>query len=194
MYRKLYFILASLYIGLPSCLNIRADEIKIPQQAQIALADGSVAQATFVAIPQQQLMMIVQLQDGHAAIFYLSKNVNPINPVNPVDPEPVPQRLTIAIVENPADVTPQQARVIQSRTFTEEAKRKHNFLGIVTPDAKDAKTNEVPAQLAPFLSEAKLHDLPWIIFTNAAGTIVWQGAPPATAAELIATLHKFGGK
>jgi hypothetical protein len=67
-------------------------------------------------------------------------------------------------------------------------------LGLVTPDAADSVTKEVPAALAPFLAEAKLHKLPWILFANAQGKIVWQGPPPATEAQLLETLHTYGGK
>jgi hypothetical protein len=194
MIRKLIWATALACLALPNSAHLPAADIKVPQATQITLADGTIALTQIVYAIDARPMMIIALPNGDAKIFYLATNSPTPPPIPPIPPTPVPTKLTIAIVTEPALQTPEQARVITDATFQTEAKNNHDFLGIVTPDAADSVTKEVPAKLAPFLTEAKLHQLPWIIFATQSGTVVWQGPPPATPEALMEILHKYGGK
>lgn len=170
-----------------------AQPIAVPQSLHIARADGSIAVAQIVQAADSQIMLIVSQADDTAQLYFISRSAPQPTPTPPVPPTPQPQKLTIAIVEEPAHSTPQQAAAITNPAFQAKAKAQHNFLGIFTPDAKDSQSQEVPASLAPFLAAAKGKPLPWIMFKDAQGKMIWEGQAPNTAAELIETLSKFGG-
>jgi hypothetical protein len=170
-----------------------AADILVPQATQLSLDNGTVAIATIVRGPENATMLIVAKPDGTAEIFYVTASPGPTPPPPPPPPPPKPTKLTIAIVEEPVNTTPQQSQVITSVQFHDAAKAKHDDLGIVTPDARDSATKEVPAKLAPFLAAAKNRKLPWIMFADPTGKIVWEGNPPASVSELIELLKKYGG-
>lgn len=170
-----------------------ADRLDVPQQTQITIDRGAVTAATITAGPSNTKLLLVMLPDGTAELYYLSKAAPAPNPDPSPQPPPTPQRLTIAIVEDPLTVSPQQAGVITAAEWVNAAKQNHDYLGIYAPDAANSATKETPAKLAPFLKAASLRKLPWIMFADAQGHIVWQGNPPATVAELLQLLKRYGG-
>ena len=163
----------------------------------LPLADGSTAQARLLPTHDGEAWLVYATSSGKLGIFYLSPTKpdpgpNP-PPPPPPPPPPVPTKLTIAIIENPATTTQEQRQVLADPAWRQAAAGKHTQLGIIPNDVIDKSTGQPPARLVPFLDRAKLHNLPWIIFTNAAGTIVWEGTVPTTAAELAALIAKYGG-
>jgi hypothetical protein len=107
---------------------------------------------------------------------------------------PTPTKLTIAVIENPATTSAADRAVLADPIWRQPAALKNTFLGIIPSDLIDKATGQPPPRLAPFLVRAGLHNLPWIIFANDAGTIIWEGSVPTTAAELAALIAKYGSR
>jgi hypothetical protein len=160
---------------------------------QLPLSDGSTAQARLLPTHDGESWLVYATSSGKVVAYYLSPTT-PTPPPDPIPPiPPTPQKLTIAIVENPTLTTQQQRAVLASPEWRAVAAAKHNLVGIIPNDVIDKETNQPPTRLAPFLNRAKLHNLPWIMFTNAAGAILWEGQVPTTAQELAALIAKYGG-
>jgi len=173
--------------------SVRGADLQVPQQFAITLADGQLSTAILAAGPQDSVLLLIQQPDGTAIVRYLCKA--PVVPTPGPTPTPViePTRLQIAIVADPVATTPQQATVILSKQFHDAAKAAHVDLGVVSPTVKDSVTGEVPPAVAPFLKAASGKPLPWAMFANTSGSIIWQGQPPATESEFLALLKKYGG-
>jgi hypothetical protein len=160
---------------------------------QIPLADGSLATAQFLPTHDGQGWLVYATSSGKLATYYLTPTAPGPTPVPPVPPVPVPTQLTIAIVEDPAATSPDARKVLADPTWRKLATEKHDFLGIIPSDIVDKKTGQQPPRLVAFLDRAKLHNLPWIMFTDSAGKILWEGQVPTTAAELLNLIHQYGG-
>jgi hypothetical protein len=137
--------------------------------------------------------LVYATPSGKLGTYYLTPT-RPGPQPDPIPPvPPVPTHLTIAIVENPQLTSLQDRQTLADPLWRRWASEKHNLLGIIPNDVIDKETGQPPPRLAPFLDRAKLHNLPWIMFTNAAGVIIWEGTVPTTAAELAALIAKYGG-
>jgi hypothetical protein len=192
---KRLFLTALLVLTLHGCVYYAAAaEIKIPQATQITMDDGSVNAAHICYAVGNRPMIVVALPGGMARIYYLT-NLEPApTPIPPPDPQPTPQKLSIAIVQEPSEVTPAQARVIQSPIIAAEAAKRGEFIGSITPDTRDSVTKEVPAKLAPFLAAAALRELPAVIILDQAAKVIWAGPVPETEGELLKQFSKCGGQ
>jgi hypothetical protein len=159
----------------------------------LPLADGSTAQARFLPTHDGEAWLVYATKSGKLGTYYLTpKDPGPQpNPIPPVPP--VPTKLTIAIVEDPARTTQAERQVLTDPAWRTPAAAKHNLLGIIPNDLIDKETGQPPPRLAPFLDRAKMHNLPWIMLTDQAGTIIWEGQVPTTAAELINLIKRYGG-
>ena len=179
-------------------------------QTQFTLPLANKTSAAAVLLPTQagQAYLVYATPTGKIGLYLLTSTTpDPIPPLPPepppvppppvppppVPPVPVPQRLTIAIVEDPATTTVEQRQVLADPTWRNLAAEKHDFRGIIPADVIEKGTGKPPASLAPFLDRAKLHALPWCMFTTTAGVILYEGPLPTTAAELIAIIHRYGG-
>ena len=160
---------------------------------QFPLADGTTATAQFLPTQNGCGWLVYATSSGKLATYYLTPTPPSPVPIPPVPPVPVPTQLTIAIVEDPATTLPDARKVLADPTWRKLATEKHEFLGIIPTDLVDKKTGRPPPRLAGFLDRAKLHNLPWIMFTDSAGKILWEGQVPTTAAELLNLIHQYGG-
>ena len=97
-----------------------------------------------------------------------------------------------------AQMQQQQAKTAQEKSAIAEQANSLNGQQL-TPELAlkkyeiDKKTGQPPPRLAPFLDRAKLHNLPWIMFTDSAGVVKWEGQIPTTAAELTNLIKQYGG-
>jgi len=168
-------------------------------QTQFTLPLANKTSAAAVLLPTQagQAYLVYATPTGKIGLYLLTSTtpdpIPPLPPEPPVPPVPGPQRLTIAIVEDPATTTVEQRQVLADPTWRNLAAEKHDFRGIIPADVIEKGTGKPPASLAPFLDRAKLHALPWCMFTTTAGVILYEGPLPTTAAELIAIIHRYGG-
>jgi hypothetical protein len=137
--------------------------------------------------------LVYATSSGKLGTYYLTpKDPGPQpDPIPPVPP--VPTKLIIAVVENPATTTQQQRQVLADPAWRKPAAEKHTLLGIIPNDVIEKETGQPPPRLAPFLERAKLHNLPWIMFTTEAGVIIYEGQLPTTAAELASLIKQYGG-
>lgn len=170
----------------------------------LPLSDGSTATARLLPTTNGEAWLVYATSSGQLAAYYLTPH-QPVPPPTPPtpdpptplppppDPQPQPTRLTIAVIENPETTTNAQRAVLTNTTWSTAATAKHTFLGIVPDDVIDKTTGLPPPRLAPFLARAKLHNLPWILFADPNGVIVWEGTVPTTATELTALIAKYGG-
>ena len=177
-------------------------------QFTLPLADQTTAAAVLLPTANGQAWLCYATQTGKIGLWILTPATTPPNPEPqpipppvppppvppvPVPPVPVPQRLTIAVVEDPQTSTSEQRGVLANKTWRNLAGEKHDFRGIIPVDVIEKGTGKPPASLVPFLNAAKGRMLPWVMFGSATGIILWEGPLPATSAELIALIHKYGG-
>jgi hypothetical protein len=106
-------------------------------------------------------------------------------------PVPVAQTLWITVIEESAQRTPAQAAVITSKAVADLVKAKSHHWRVADQNAKD-ESGAVPADLAGYIQHAA-GKLPYIALTDQAGKIIYEGALPATEAELVSLLKKYGG-
>jgi hypothetical protein len=190
--RVIFRWLVAIATALSARVSLTAD-LQVPQQFMIAVADGTVATATVATIPGDKLILLIHQPDGTALIRYICKADDTPVPVPPVPPVPVPQKLSVAIVADPATTTPQQAAVIFDRSFHDLATKQHTNIGVISPNVRDSVTKEVPPQAEPFLRAAKGQVLPWVVFIGTDGKTVLSAPVPSSSQELIALLKKHGG-
>jgi len=166
-------------------------------QFSLPLADKTTAVAVILPTLNEQAFLVYATPSGKIGLYLLSLTTPsptpPVPPIPPIPPTPIPQKLTIAIVEDPAATTHQQRAVLTDPLWRNLAAEKHDFRGIIPADIIEKGTGKPPASLVPFLDRAKLHNLPWIMFTTATGTIIWEGQLPTTAQELAAIIRQHGG-
>lgn len=166
-------------------------------QFQMPLADATTATAAFLPTQDGQAWLIYATPTGKLGLYLLSSTTpNPIPPTPPnppIPPTPIPQRLTIAIVEDPQTTTNEQRQVLANPTWRKLATEKHDFRGIIPIDVIEKGTGKPPASLAPFLDRAKGHNLPWCMLCTTAEVILWEGQLPTTAKELTSLITLYGG-
>jgi len=164
---------------------------------QLPLADATTATAVILPTQAGQAWLVYATKSGMIGSYLLTPTdpTPPPDPLPPppVPPVPIPQKLTIAIVENPATTTVEQRQVLADQAWRNLAADKHTFKGIIPTDVTDKRTGKPPADLVPFLNRAALHNLPWVMFTKPDHTIVWEGQLPTTAQELLNLIHQHGG-
>lgn len=162
-------------------------------QFTLPLTQSQSASAQFLPAPNGDLWLVYATSSGELRTYALTLT-NPTPPPDPVPPPPpIPVKLTIAIVENPQLTSLADRQTLADPTWRKWATEKHDFIGIIPNDVIDKRTGQPPPRLAPFLDRARSHNLPWIIFTNPAGVIIWEGQVPTTATELTNLIKQFGG-
>jgi hypothetical protein len=159
----------------------------------LPLTDSTTATAIILPMQDGQAYLVYATNAGKLGVYYLTPSSPNPPPPPPPPPPPIVQKLTIAIVEDPLTTTLEQRTLFSDPAWRKLATDSNNFKGIIPNDIKEIKTGLPPADLAPFLDRAKLHNLPWIMFTSAKGVILWEGNPPSTKEEMILLIHKFGG-
>jgi len=159
----------------------------------LPLTDGTTATAQFLPTQEGAGWLVYATNSGKLASYYCTPTKPGPDPQPIPPPPPPPGKLTIAIVENPAQTTQQQRTVLSDPNWRNLAKEKHDFLGIIPNDLIEKATGQPPPRLAPFLERARGHNLPWIMFADDQGFIVWEGQVPTTSTELINLIKKYGG-
>ena len=160
----------------------------------LLLADGTTATAVFLPTADGQAYLVYSTPTGKLGFWMMTTKTPEPTPTPNPPPDPTPQKLTIAIVEDPEQTTAAQRRVLIDDEWRDAAAGGHDFKGILPSDLKDPKTGEAPPVLAPFLKAAEGQSLPWVMFYNRSGKLVFSGPLPATGAELTALIRKYGGK
>jgi len=201
---RIYFLLPCLIALSVATAPGQTPAPAIMTQFSLPLADKTTAAATLLPTQNEQAWLVYATGNGKIGIWTLAPTSpspnpippippEPIPPVPPVPPIPIPQKLTIAIVENPTKTTPEQRAVLANPTWRKLSTEKHDFRGIIPTDVIEKGTGKPPTSLVPFLDRAKLHNLPWCMFTTADGRILWEGQLPTSAKELAALIQRYGG-
>ena len=117
---------------------------------------------------------------------------SPVPPDPPVPPVPVTGLLWITVVEdsNLNHRTPQQAAVYASKALRDAVATGHLRWRLINANMLDT-TGTLPAELAPYFTRAKGKTLPWMMFEDAAGNLLYDGTLPATAGEVVALVQKY---
>jgi len=159
----------------------------------LPLSDGTIAQAQILPGPNAQAYLVYATKTGQLGLWTMTQT-DPTPPPDPIPPiPPQPTKLKIAIVENPATTTQAQRSVLASKSWRDLVVDRHELVGVIPNDVIDKRTDQPPPRLAPFLDRAKQHNLPWIMFTDEQGNIIWEGQVPTTASELSNLIKQHGG-
>jgi len=156
-------------------------------------ADGQVYLVLSVVTPGGQLVM------PFTVVPYGAPTPGP-GPSPGPGPGPIPVpggKLFVLIVTETAQQTPQQAAVINSKAADEYIAAKSWQRRVADKDTVD-ENGKVPTDLAAWLDKAKAWNAgggkwPYLNIADGSGAVVYEGALPATEAEYVALLKKFGG-
>jgi len=160
---------------------------------QLTMSDGTQAQAVFLPTTEGRCYLVLSTVSGKIGLWTMIRTKSPLPPDPDPKPNPIAQKLTIGIVEEPSITTFEQKKVLVDKEWRELATSKHTFVGLIPQKITEGETNEPPAALVPFLNRAKGKPLPWIVLFNDAGKLVWEGELPKTPSEMTSVIKKFGG-
>lgn len=187
-----------------------AAEAVVITPGQTVVVQTSAGPATGVVLPaadgQSYLVLSLSVPGGNLAIPYV---IAPYGAVPPgpgpspgpgpgPSPTPVPgAKLYVLIVTETSQQTPEQAAVINSKAADEYLKAKSWQRRVADKDVVD-ENGKVPADLAAWLDKAKAWNAgggkwPYLNIADGSGAVVYEGPLPATEAEYLALLKKFGG-
>jgi len=142
--------------------------------------------------------------DGHLVaskvVLTVAGDVEP--PVPPVPPDPPPplppppivvEQLHAIIVEESADRTPEQAKVVLSKAVRDYLTSVDGVLHIVDQDVTDGDGN-TPTTVAGWIERAKDKTLPWLFLVAENGREVASQALPTTPEKFLELLTRYGGE
>lgn len=110
-------------------------------------------------------------------------------PPTPVPPAPVAaQRLYLMVVEETAQASQNRAAYLTDKALTARIKERGHVARLI-----DQNTTPVTADIKPYLDKAKGQKLPRLFIVKLTGGVLWEGDLPATPADFIALIAKFGG-
>ena len=123
--------------------------------------------------------------------------VPPDPPPPPIPPDPPPpivvEQLHVIIVEESADRTPEQAKVLLSKAVRDYLTSVDGVLHIVDQDVTDGDGN-MPSTVAGWIQRAKDKTLPWLFLVDENGREVASQALPTTPETFLELLTKYGGE
>ena len=186
-----------------------AAEAVVITPGQTVIVQTSAGPATGVVLPaadgQSYLVLSLSVPGGNLAIPFVVAPYGTVPTPGPgpspdpgPGPTPVPSgKLFVLIVTETAQQTPQQAAVINSKAADEYIAAKSWQRRVADKDTVD-ENGKVPTDLAAWLDKAKAWNAgggkwPYLNIADGSGAVVYEGAMPATEAEYLALLKKFGG-
>jgi len=186
-----------------------AAEAVVITPGQTVIVQTSAGPATGVVLPaadgQSYLVLSLSVPGGNLAIPFVVAPYGTVPTPGPgpspdpgPGPTPVPSgKLFVLIVTETAQQTPQQAAVINSKAADEYIAAKSWQRRVADKDTVD-ENGKVPTDLAAWLDKAKAWNAgggkwPYLNIADGSGAVVYEGALPATEAEYVALLKKFGG-
>lgn len=206
MFQRVIAVLLLCAVGTASAVGLAAEvsitagvTFTVPTSAGPAAAiampaaDGQVYLVLSVVTPGGQLVM------PFTVVPYGVPTPGP-GPEPGPGPGPIPVpggKLFVLIVTETAQQTPQQAAVINSKAADEYIAAKSWQRRVADKDTVD-ENGKVPTDLAAWLDKAKAWNAgggkwPYLNIADGSGAVVYEGALPATEAEYVALLKKFGG-
>jgi hypothetical protein len=200
MTKKLLTLTTIFITTVAGCPNIdrAADPTPAPAQGKqftLPLADDTQANAAIVATAPGQALLFYATQRGQLAWYTLSQQSppgpGPTPPPPPPPPPPQPTKLSIAIVTDPATLTPAQAAVALDRTWRDYAARNHTLIGCIPNNIIEKESGKAPAALQPFLAAIATESLPRLIGLDVSGRKLLDIPLPTTSAAIIAALTPF---
>ncbi len=188
---------------------LMAAEAVVITPGQTVIVQTSAGPATGVVLPaadgQSYLVLSLSVPGGNLAIPFVVAPYGTVPTPGPgpspdpgPGPTPVPSgKLFVLIVTETAQQTPQQAAVINSKAADEYIAAKSWQRRVADKDTVD-ENGKVPTDLAAWLDKAKAWNAgggkwPYLNIADGSGAVVYEGALPATEAEYVALLKKFGG-
>ena len=188
---------------------LMAAEAVVITPGQTVIVQTSAGPATGVVLPaadgQSYLVLSLSVPGGNLAIPFVVAPYGTVPTPGPgpspdpgPGPTPVPSgKLFVLIVTETAQQTPQQAAIINSKAADEYIAAKSWQRRVADKDTVD-ENGKVPTDLAAWLDKAKAWNAgggkwPYLNIADGSGAVVYEGALPATEAEYVALLKKFGG-
>lgn len=106
------------------------------------------------------------------------------------DPTP-PGPRWVMMVEESSQRTPGLAAVISSESLRQYVSSKGHHWRVWDKDL--AKDQTAPAEIAPWLNRAAGKQLPWLMISDDAGRVLWEGPCPADPISVQQLIVKHGG-
>jgi hypothetical protein len=111
------------------------------------------------------------------------------------DPNPNPgpvAKAWIVVIEETQEASAQRGKFLEDRALVDYVAGKKWAVRVADKDAK-GPDGKPPADLAPYLTRASGKQLPQMYIVSDARDVLYEGAVPATPADLLALLRKLGG-
>lgn len=198
------------FLVLSAVLAARAADEPTPVPAanspfSLPMSDRTRVTAQFLPAPNGQAWLVYSLPNGHLGLWAMIPTGQVIPPQpdptpptpDPIPPKPIPPQpvtLKAVLVENPLTTPPTTKAAFLNPQVKQAADATSSLFAIIPQDMKDPKTGQPPTDLLPFLKAADGNTLPWLILSDQANTILWQGPAPTTPTALIDLLHQTAGK
>jgi hypothetical protein len=163
------------------------------QQFQVPLSDGTTGTGMFCWMPDGSGVFVASSPSGKIILLKFQKPSPTPTPEPPTPPQPVTQKLTIGIVEDVRATTIAEKEVMIDKEWRDLTVKYHTFVGIIPHNLKELSPAPVKPLLVPFLARAQGKRLPWVVMLGVGTEVVWDGPLPATPAEMIALIKKYGG-
>jgi hypothetical protein len=106
-------------------------------------------------------------------------------------PQPAAQTIWITVVEETSQRTPQQAAVINSKAVADLIQARGHYWRAIDQNARNEQ-GQAPADLAAYVQRSAGR-LPYVILTDSAGKILFEGPLPATEQAMLDLVKKYGG-
>jgi hypothetical protein len=109
------------------------------------------------------------------------------------DPTPPgPTKLFVVIVEASGQAVAQRGQMLSDPALTKRFTEKGHHWRVVDQHVLGVN-GQTPADVAPYIAEAKTKTLPQVFLVTPQGRAVFKGDLPRTAAELLALIERHGG-
>ena len=156
---------------------------------------GTKAEGTYllaVAVPRDNVLdyaeCVVIVGDGEE-----DEDDSPDPPPPPPPPPPGPiQEMTVLVVEESSQRTPEQAAILMCYPCRKWLTDNGHRMRIVDKDVKD-QSGQVPADLERFIDPPP-DILPYVFLVDANGVTHWQGPLPDTLDEFQALWKEYGAE
>jgi len=165
----------------------------VNKRFSLPLADGTTAEAVFLPAHDDGLHLVYATRFGKLVILHVTEKDATVPPDPPDPPVPVVS-LNVGVVHAPTKSTVIHRQVMADPAWRAGLHQPHKFCGIIPFDYVDPNTMTTPDAQAVFIKAAGETPLPCLVLLNENFKKVFVCPLPASAAEILKLVEKYGGK
>jgi len=171
--------------------NAAAPPIKLQEQFQIPLTDGSSGNAIALQTADGNLTLIICTKEGKISLLTI-KTIDNQPPVPPPPPPPIGGKLKrVIIIENPMETTISQRQVLSDERWKSTINDKSAVISIIPIDLIDPETRKPPKELEDYIRDSEGKQLPYIFFIDQNKNRLKETTLPGSTTEMIALIAEI---